>query len=365
MTHRSPRIIVPLALVGLFWLAPLAAVALPGPAPEPGELGEATTEEETSVPPDSALGGLLAGETTPAQVEGFALLTECVTEEGWSTLRLFGDGLGFYDRRVQVRLSEEDLQGLMASFRESGFATMPPYFGEGPEEEPGVPRELEDDGETGGDGGEFAGGRALPARMICRVRLTAGEHAKEVRQFDRGERSRALRDLAEAVLGVAREHVAEGVAVEGLADGLRKVAAGTLDPRAATVSLHRRFGEDGSPGQAGWLLRLHDRQAEVREYTASGGPGETEIRPLPEESLDELLSTLVENEVWGLPVNLWARSYTDLSVTVLGWDHHVQARQFAGMTISTHGESQKRFTRIFNALHRLYLVLNESGGADR
>lgn len=371
MTLRLPGTAAVLALAGALWVAP-AAPALPGPEPDRAEV-ERASEETLPVPPGSALAAILEGTKAPGEVEGFALLTECVTDEGWSTLRLFGDGVGFYDRRVQVTLSGDELRGLMESFRAAGFAGMPPYFGEGSEEEPGDPEELREDrpeegrGTAGDEGGASAGGRqgrALPARLICRVRLAAGGDAKEVRPFDRGERSQELRSLAEEVLGLARDHVAEGVTVESLADGLEKVASGALDPRALTVTLHRRFGEDGAPGQAGWMLRLHDRQAEIREFTASGGPGATELHALPAEGLEEVLSALVENEVWGLPVNLWARSYTDLSVTVLGWDQHVQARQFAGMTLSTHGESQTRFSQVFNVLHRLYLVLDESGGAD-
>lgn len=73
-----------------------------------------------------------------------------------------------------------------------------------------------------------------------------------------------------------------------------------------------------------WIASTTARLRFARESTASGGPG----------------------------------------ATVLGWDQHVQARQFAGMTLSTHGESQTRFSQVFNVLHRLYLVLDESGGAD-
>ena len=59
--------------------------------------------------------------------------------------------------------------------------------------------------------------------------------------------------------------------------------------------------------------------------------------------------------------NLFAPDYKDLTVRVLGHEKNVQARRFAGMTSTTHAESQLDAERIFDALHRLHRRVMSEG----
>lgn len=291
-----------------------------------------------------ALARALEPGAVPAEVPGLRIEVGCLTDDGWRSLDLYGDGVGFWGESTQIHLPPERLVRVLAAFREAGFAAMPDSFGRSPEgpKTPPVPE-----------------GTGQPGRMICHVRLAAGGEAKEVRQFDKGPLSEELRSLAYEILAVAREVAAEGVTVESLAGGLRAVADGRLDPRSFHLQVHRRFEGEGRPGLTGWILRLAGREAEVQRYTASGGLGPGEPHELSREDLEGVVGSLLEAEVSSLPANLWAAHYTDVRVTVLGFEEEVLARRFAGMTVATHGEAQERFTRLFNALHELVQTLEE------
>ncbi len=78
-------------------------------------------------------------------------------------------------------------------------------------------------------------------------------------------------------------------------------------------------------------------------------------------ALQILFSRYAELDPEGLPVNLYATDYTELVMAVLNRKKSIQARPFAGMTPSTHGERQEDFNGIFEALYALQLRVAEEG----
>jgi hypothetical protein len=71
------------------------------------------------------------------------------------------------------------------------------------------------------------------------------------------------------------------------------------------------------------------------------------------EDLTGLAQLLRETGVDDLPVNLYAEHYTELVVSVLNWRQALQARRFAGMSRTTHGDKQKQFDQIFGKFRDL------------
>jgi hypothetical protein len=117
------------------------------------------------------------------------------------------------------------------------------------------------------------------------------------------------------------------------------------------LMVHRIPGEGTGP--AGWLLRLTGRSVEVQTRSKEGYsvPYRMELTP---QALNELAQLLIDNEVGGLPINLYAADYTDFDLQLLNHNKNLQARKFARVTPQTHGERQKQFDRIFAALDRLH-----------
>lgn len=306
----------------------------------------AVASEPTSDPPGGGPQGALArvlGEPVPAEeLPDLRIDVGCLGDAGWRSVELYGDGLGFWGERAQIRVSPERIAKLLEAFRTSGFADWPETFGRTPEG-PKTPPSAE--------------GAGQPARLICRVRLAAGGEAKEVRQFDKGGISEPLRRLAYQVLEAGEEAASAGVRIDDLAAGLRKVLAGELDPRALEVQVHRRSEEPHGPEGTGWLLRIRGLEAELHRYDGSGGLGPAETHRLGRETFEPIARELVEHGVASLPANLWASEYTDLRVSVLGFSKDVQARRFAGMTATTHGERQADFGAVLDALRGLYREL--------
>lgn len=304
-------------------------------------IASATPPGSTVGAPEGTLARVLAEEVPLEDLPELTIDVGCLTGDGWRSVKLHGDGLGFWGERAQIRVSRDRIGRLLEAFRTSGFARWPEAFGRAPEG-PKTPKP-----ERPGQ----------PARLICQVRLAVGGEAKEVRQFDKGEVSEPLRRLAYEVLAVGEEAAAGGVTAAGLAEGLRKVLEGELDPRALELHVHRRSdGSDRSEG-TGWLLRARGLEAELQSYDASGGLGPSESHRLGPEAFEAIVRNLVDHGMATLPPNLWASEYTDLRVSVLGFSKDVQARQFAGMTATTHGERQADFTALFDALQSLYREL--------
>ena len=96
----------------------------------------------------------------------------------------------------------------------------------------------------------------------------------------------------------------------------------------------------------------------IRQKSGYSDPVELD---LSEEEFLGLTRTLAISEVESFPLNLFADSYTDLSLQILNRKKSVQARQFRGVTPDTHGERQRSFDKILALLTKLNSKVESSG----
>lgn len=289
---------------------------------------------ETSGALARALEDRLAGRSSlPVRIAA-----ECLDEAGFRAVEIFDDGVAIWDRRAQFTLSDAEIHSLLEAFKRADFAHLEELYGgsKGPEPEP--PAVIHETPPSSA------------VRIVCRVALTVGEVVKQSAQRQRGEQSEALRALATEILDACEGPARQGITAADLTDGLRKVARGELAPQTLSVLAHRKPEPAGAGEDSGWLLRLEGRRAKLRRYDDGGELLDAAALELDPGSLAELAARLADQSLEDLPGNLWAGDYIDLSVRVLDREKRIQARQFAGMTETTHGEQQDRFDAAFEAL---------------
>ena len=230
------------------------------------------------------------------------------------SLALHGDGTLFWNEERQVRMPAATVSQAVAALHAARFASMPDSFG--------------------------TGKRWLRHRV--RVRTTGG--SKEVYQVIKGERSVELETLVNRLFEIAQPAPDAGVAVTSLADGLRKIASGDLEPRALSLLLDRRT--EAGAAASGWLARVQESQLS-RAPIVSGRHGVPATAPLPPETVRGLAAALADQDLESLPANVYSTDYTHLKVEILRWSKDVEARQFAGMTPRTRGAAQERYDRVY------------------
>ena len=249
---------------------------------------------------------------------------ECLTEAGFHSVSLSGEGILVWNRTTQSVVPEGAVRAQLESFRDLRFTALQDRYG----------------------GKGDPGGVAQPPRILCRVRLDIDGIEKEVLQFQGGRQSEELRRLAERTFDLARPYGEKGVEARDLADGLSKISTGELRPEALVVTVQRRQGSEG------WLLRIEGLTARLQPLPY-GGPEEPLSLKLEASELRELSRRLAEHRVSELPGNLYAEQYTDVAVSVLGREKRVQARAFGRLTPTSLGEQQVRFDAILADLLEL------------
>ncbi len=248
--------------------------------------------------------------------------TECRTEEGLRSATVFGNGIGNWNRERQLVLPRESVLALLRELSASGFPRMPETYGEG-------------EGEV---------------ELICRIRLDLDGASKQVHQLAEGPQSPSLKRLAGRILEAAEKAGRSGPGASSLTDGLEKIARGELAPELLVLYVVRQSETPGTA--AGWELGIEGSKASLLRYPLAED-GQPATRHLDAGQIADLAGDLAAARLEELPVNLWAPEYTDLTVTVLNRKRTLQARQFAGMTPTTHGEAQQRFDRLWEALEAL------------
>jgi len=118
--------------------------------------------------------------------------------------------------------------------------------------------------------------------------------------------------------------------------------------------LHRKptaeeIGESGP----GFLMRVEGQEVTTRRHDPQSGYGQEIALHLDASALRNLALVLADLDPAAMPVNLWASVYTEVAIEVLNHRKSVQARGFAGLEPTTHGDLQQRFDALVRTLVRL------------
>jgi hypothetical protein len=265
--------------------------------------------------------------------DGLDLLVECGTEGALRSARVFGNGVGIWNGERQFRLDADQIGALLRALQSADFPGMEDTYGGAPR--PGRPPR-----------------GAMVTIAICRIELSLGGYSKQVVQLARGEQSQTLRALADDLLEICQAPARLGLTAASLRDGLEKVSRGELAPETFLIVVHQK--PQKKDDASGLLLRVTGNQATTRAYDAASGHGAAVVRQLSAPELRALARELADRDPAAWPANLYAVDYTDLSIRVLNHEKAIQARQFAGLTPSTHGRHQKAFEEVFDLLQRLH-----------
>jgi len=269
------------------------------------------------------------------------LVVGCLEGDSFRTLEIFGRGIGIWNDEAQFALDADQVREVLRAVRSADFAHMLKSYGGKQDPAPTVP----------------ATGSAI--KITCHVRLSLGGVEKGVFQLFGGRQHQPLWDLAGGLFAAHSEAAATGIRAADLGDGLRKLAAGDLAPETFNLILNRPSQPSSgaiSEEEAGssYLLRIEGRIASSRPYGADGGLGEESASELTAAEFTDLAGVLADSHVENLPNNLFAPTYVDLSVKVLGYEKGIQARRFAGMNRETHGDAQVRFEKVAAIVDALY-----------
>ena len=317
---------------------------VPTPAREAAPTPRPANADETA---DRDSDDTVAAAIERALAEGWQdlrILTDCIIDDGFESVEIFGSGVAIWGKNAQFTLTHDQIRQHLEALREADFA----HF-------------------AGRYGGRATTGMELPVetggknvtRVTCRIELELDGVSKQVRQLHRGEQSPDLRRLAEEILDGCRESASSGTTAADLDDGLEKAAAGELAPETVDILFHHKpaLGEDSE----GWLLRLRGLEASSRTFRPGEGYTDVLLLELHPDDLADLLRQLAEQAPGELPINLYAEHYTDLKISVLDQRKSIQARQFADLTPTRHGEQQQRFDRIFGELQELHRRVMAAG----
>lgn len=234
-----------------------------------------------------------------ASADGVRVETQCRDQGRFVTAAVHGSGAAIWNQERQGTASREQITTLLDALVRENFARMPRSFGEEEPKEEARPK----------------------PKLTCLVRFAGAGVRKDVLQFEDGPQSPALRRLARAILDVTRGAAARGMSAASLDEGLAAVA----DGRLAVETLRITFRAGTAGDAAGWVLRLAGRDLEIEP---DAGP--VRARRLDEAQAREIARTLRGSGFASLPRNVPAEGYTDATVAVLGHEHGVQARAFAG-----------------------------------
>ncbi|MCP3957302.1 MAG: hypothetical protein GY719_05565 [bacterium] len=322
-----------------------AEASEPGGGAEQGDAEQGDAEQTAGSPE-------VAAAIERALAEGWQelrIVSECLTESGPAAVEVFGNGVAIWRTEAQFTLTHDQIRQQLEILRDGGFADLGEVFGG---RTPAPPETIEEMKRRMLDRGESTGSSGQPSRIVCRVELELDGVYKRTAQLRRGEQSTTLRQLAEQILDLCREPAKLGITAADLGEGLAKAAAGELAPETMALLLHHK--PTSGDGAEGFLLRLDGREASSRTFRQGEGYGDIHELELHDDDLTVLLQLLADQGLGELPINLYAEHYTDLTVEVLQHRLAVQARQFADMTPTQHGEKQTSFERIFGEIHELH-----------
>jgi hypothetical protein len=249
--------------------------------------------------------------------------------------RLYGNGVGIWNRKVQFRLPQSEMTSLLQAVARARFGSLPDTIG-------GIEKEAK--------------------TLKGRITVSIGDETKSVAQLQGGNQSQTLQSLAERVLGASKKAAKQGVGASSFVDGFGKLLSGTLAPEGFDVILETRASPTGKRALQTRTLRLDGRRGSVR--VMEGGVevrGETRELVISKTDYDALLRLLRDSGLETLHRNLYSAQETSLRIQVLDRVCAVQAGPSPGTTARAHGAAQKSFDRICTALLALQARVEKEG----
>ena len=250
-----------------------------------------------------------------------------------TTVRIFGTGVGVWNRDLQFHLSRAQVLGILRAVEKAHFAAMPDQFGE----------------DEGGEKHEKNEGPRLKGRLI----VVAGPERKGSLQLVDGEQSAAFARLIEKILEVCEGPARKGLRAGSMRDAIGLLASGRLAPEIFEAVVQRRPDPKApSDAAAAWTLKvegLHVGEQAGRSLSLS------------KKEFHDLAALLAETEPSALPQSLYSASYVDVTLAALGYSRTIAGRRFLGMTPESNGEKQKAFDRIVAAFDALHARLAREG----
>ena len=304
---------------GLLLLLVLPLVDLPSLRGE--EPAKAGTPDTISAPLDRSLAG--KGSLDDVIVD----VVWATSESHLASCKCWGNGVGLWDRSTQFHLSKSETLEVVKAVKTARFGSL----------DDSLPEEGDSEG---------------------RIRVHVGTAFRTVWQMkDKEPGARDLAKLATTVLGLCEKAKEHGVTMANTQDGLEKLAKGTLSPEALEVVFKRKTDHPAAGVEPeDWLVQINGKQVLDRVATKDKSNPRRELSAvLSEKEYRELLALLVAANVPKLPESLYATQYSNLRVVVLNKTRNIQARQFAEMSPTQHGQDQVVFERVFDwgvALHK-------------
>jgi hypothetical protein len=249
--------------------------------------------------------------------------------------RLYGDGVGIWERHVQFRLSRAEVTSLLQALVRDRFGSLPDT--------------------VGGDE------KTARKRQKGQVKVSIGSVTKTVVQLEGGKQSPELQSIAEQFLRASATASAKGVRVSSFADGFDKLADGRLAAQALEIIVERRALSPRDQTQDRSVLRVDGRHASVRSMRRADVQGTPRDLTLSKADFETLLRLLREANLSTLPQNLYAAQDTDVRIEVLNQICVVRAGPFPGVSARTHGAQQESFDRISAALLGLQARVEKEG----
>jgi hypothetical protein len=274
------------------------------------------------------------------RIDGKASAEDVILDVVWpsapdllTSYRIYGNGVGVYNRRTQFRLTKAEVMSLLKAAQAIRIDSLPLEIGES---EKGEEREIKG-----------------------RVTISVGGVSRAVRQVGE-EVSEPLSQLAATVLRVCEKPAQRGITVGSFDEAFRKLDEGALVPEVFEVVARRKTDHPG-PGVAeeDWMVRVNGRHVLDRVSSKDKSPAVERELTLSDKEFRELVALVRASTPASLPQSLYATQYTGLHIQVLNQVRNIQARQFTGMAPTVHGERQKEFDRIVEwgaAMHQRALT---------
>ena len=274
-----------------------------------------------------AIQGAIKDPDTPFQLEVF-----CTDVQSRRSLVVFRGTIGVWNGERQVRLDAGDRRALLQLLLDADFAGFEARYG----------------------GQNKADKQEAPLRAACRVRIAVAGIEKESTQMLDGEQSPELLGLATALLDLVEPRAIDGIAASNLENGLANLASRALAPELLELRLLRLYEDKSDP--TGFILRIRGGQFSHQPYVPGELVGDIDSRPLDSCVLHQLVSALMEAQVWNVPRNLNYKGTTELEVAVLGFHYSVSARSSFR---SADTAVQSRFQRLIDRIERIVACVNE------